>query len=135
MILPLGVLTIGVGGMWLARVIASSRPAPVASGGSPSGGTSVPFSLARPQNIVRPAVAFDTSRIGDPLASKTEWFPLKNGGAGSFRIHKLVETDLDRLEYRATTRRCLFSLAFFLPGVLVSYLRSGSSSLAFPWGG
>ncbi len=122
LIVPLALLAIGGAGMWIARIIASSRPGPVASGGSPPRGSTVPLFWERLQDLVTPRGPFDPSRIGDPLAMKTEWSPLKNGGSSNFRIRKLVEVDPNRLEFRATTNARVFALGFFLPGVLVFFV-------------
>ena len=119
LIVPLGLLTIGVAGMWIARTIAASQPATVASGGYPTQAPTVPSFLQRLQGLVTPLGAFDPSRIGDPLAMKTEWSPMKGGG-GNFRTHKLVEVDPDRLAFRATAGGFLLASGFLLFGVVVS---------------
>jgi hypothetical protein len=58
----------------------------------------------------------EPSCFGDPLAERTQWSPLKSGGA-NFRMHKLVSVQCDRMEFRITAGMLLFALAFFLVGV------------------
>lgn len=58
---------------------------------------------------------FDPAKIGDPLAERIEWTPLKKGGA-NFRTHKLVKTGERRVEFRATAGAILFCLVFFIVG-------------------
>lgn len=54
---------------------------------------------------------FSPEQLGDPLALKTSWAPLKGGGA-NFGTHKLVKTGDRRLEFRATTGAKLFCFVF-----------------------
>lgn len=58
----------------------------------------------------------DPSCFGDLLAERTQWKPLKGGGA-SFQTHKLVSVQRDRMEFRASAGAILFALLFFLIGV------------------
>ncbi len=61
---------------------------------------------------------FYPSELGDPVAMQTDWIPAKSSGAG-FRTHKLVESNSNRLEFRASTGAMLFYLFFLVMGVLV----------------
>ncbi|MDP7396967.1 MAG: hypothetical protein QF541_08860, partial [Lentisphaeria bacterium] len=54
---------------------------------------------------------FDPSVLGDPVAMQTDWTPAKFGGT-HFRTHKLVESNPDRLEFRATIRAKLYYILF-----------------------
>lgn len=58
---------------------------------------------------------FDPGTLGDPVAEKTQWTPLKSGGT-SFRTHRLVAT-ADRLEFRITAVALFFTALFFLVGL------------------
>jgi hypothetical protein len=89
LILPIGLLTVGGVGVLIAWQISW-----------------MPSLLRRPN----PRPVFDPSQLGDPLAMKTDWTPAKAGGA-SFRTHKLVRVDPDRLEFRASMGYLLFALA------------------------
>ena len=44
------------------------------------------------QMLKERSVEIDTAQFGDPVADKTDWGPLKRGGA-NFCTHKLVRTD------------------------------------------
>jgi hypothetical protein len=48
----------------------------------------------------RQSVPFDPSVLGDAVATETQWVPLVKGGA-SFRTHKLVVKNAQRIEFRA----------------------------------
>ena len=61
---------------------------------------------------------FDPSKFDDPVAMQIDWTPTKLGGK-SFRSHKLVEPNSERLEFRLTTRAKLSSLMFLVVGFLV----------------
>jgi hypothetical protein len=121
LIMPLAMLMIGGVGMWMARAIVSNRPAPVASGGDPTQAPAVPRPIQWLQSVVTAPNAFDPSRLGDPVAMKTEWHSTQGRGA-NFQTRKLVEVDGDRLEFRATKSAYVFALAFLLPGLLVIFL-------------
>ncbi|MFP4013080.1 MAG: hypothetical protein ACLFVQ_03270 [Chitinispirillaceae bacterium] len=58
----------------------------------------------------------DPSRFNDPVASKTDWQPLKGGGA-NFKTHNLKAEAPDRLVYKASIGARLFYLAFLLSGL------------------
>lgn len=62
---------------------------------------------------------FDPATLGDPVAMKTEWSPLKAGGA-NFCTRKLVRVSPLRYEFRATVGAIVFYLFFFLMGLIVS---------------
>jgi hypothetical protein len=90
--------------------------------------------LEKLQNLVRTRSAFDPSQLGDPLALQTNWTPAKGGGS-SFRTHKLIEVNPNRLEFRASVGALLFYLIFLLVGVGVSFgiTYSKLSSGRFSW--
>ena len=56
---------------------------------------------------------------GDPVAAKTGWDPARGGGQ-SFRGHRLVQVDHNRLEFRGTLGGKFFSLVVLLPGLLLT---------------
>ena len=60
---------------------------------------------------------FDPSVLGDPVAMQTDWTPAKKKGGASFKTHKLVEPNSDRLEFRVSTQAKLFYLTFLVVGV------------------
>lgn len=60
---------------------------------------------------------FDPSTISDPIAQQIAWTPAKPGGA-SFRTHKLVEIDANRLEFKPTVGARLFYLVFIVAGTI-----------------
>jgi hypothetical protein len=78
---------------------------------------------------------FDPTGLKDALALRVDWSPLKRGGA-SFRTRKLVNTDLQRCEFRPTAGALLFSLVFAVMGLTVpsvivfSSLRQEDAGLA-----
>ena len=45
---------------------------------------------------------FEPSEFDDPVAMQIDWTPTKLGGK-SFRSHKLIEPNSERLEFRLTT--------------------------------
>lgn len=59
---------------------------------------------------------FDASQFGDPIAEKTKWVPLKNGGT-NFRTHELVLVNPDRMEFKATSLSKLCYLVFAIFGI------------------
>lgn len=61
--------------------------------------------------VTKPADSFDPAEFNDPIATQISWSPLKGGGA-SFRTRRLVQADLDRLEFRPTVGAMLFGLLF-----------------------
>ena len=60
---------------------------------------------------------FYPSELGDPVAMQTDWTPAKEKGGANFRSHKLVESNPDQLEFRASTGLKLFCLIFLVVGV------------------
>ncbi len=60
-------------------------------------------------------VTFDPSQLDDAIAMQTDWTPAKYDGA-SFRTHRLVEVDSNRLEFRASGEAKWFYLLFLLVG-------------------
>ncbi|ABW66575.1 hypothetical protein [Desulfosudis oleivorans] len=77
---------------------------------------------------------FDPSSLGDPVALQTGWTPARSGGA-SFRTHKLVAVNPDRLEFRPAGGAMLFYLIFLLAGlgILIGFSaqKISSGGLAF----
>lgn len=63
---------------------------------------------------------FDPSQFRDPVAMQIEWTPVNSGGGANFRIHKLVEVDFNRLEFKATIGAWSFCLIFLIVGMWVS---------------
>lgn len=60
--------------------------------------------------------SFDASHYDDPIASQTQWSPLKSGGS-NFKTHKLVRVNSDRVEFKASLGAKLFYLIFFIAGI------------------
>ena len=59
---------------------------------------------------------FNPSSLGDPLAIKTRWAPVRSGGA-SFLTHQLVRTGPGRLEFKPSTGARFFYLLFIIIGL------------------
>lgn len=59
---------------------------------------------------------FDPSALNDPVAMQTGWTPAKGGGA-SFRTHKLVTINPNRLAFRPSVGAVLFYLIFLFAGL------------------
>lgn len=80
---------------------------------------------------------FDPTQFNDPLAEFIEWTPQKRGGS-NFHTHKMVNVDLNRLEFRATFGAKLFSGLFMAVGIgfPILFLTAGSDSsdLESAWG-
>ncbi|MCK9555038.1 hypothetical protein M0R36_04375 [bacterium] len=83
----------------------------------------------RTQNPVNPLI------FKDPLAEKTEWTPLKGGGA-NFCTHKLVEVEPFRYEFRASVGAKIFYALFFLigMGVFIGFTAGFIIKRSFPFG-
>ena len=64
----------------------------------------------------REKVVIDPSKFSDPVADSTEWGPAKRGGS-SFKTHKLVYFDGQRVEFKGSTGAKVFSMIFFLVGL------------------
>jgi len=62
--------------------------------------------------------AFDPSSIGDPMAIKTGWNPIKGGGT-NFCTHKLVAVSPERMEFRASLGAKIFFGIFLVVGLAV----------------
>lgn len=58
------------------------------------------------------------SRFNDPIALKTEWKPMTNGGA-NFQTHKLRQVSDSRVEFDPTFMGVGFSIIFILTGLFV----------------
>jgi hypothetical protein len=65
--------------------------------------------------------SYDPSLLNDPIATKTQWTPLKSGGS-NFRTHKLVMVNLNRYEFKASLGAKLFYLVFFIVGFGVAMI-------------
>ncbi len=59
---------------------------------------------------------FDPTLFQDPVANNTGWTPAKNGGT-NFRTHRLVETNLNRMEFKPTVGVLIFYSIFLLIGL------------------
>ena len=70
------------------------------------------------KNMNRDANPFDPSKFNDPIAMQTDWTPVKSGGS-SFQSHKLVVTDPNRVEFRATIGAKAFYLIFLFAGIAI----------------
>ncbi len=81
------------------------------------------------QRIQREAVPFDPSNLGDDLASRVDWSPVKGGGA-SFRTHHLERIDSNRCEFKAAAGAKLFYGVFVVMGlgVAIAFGTAGASS-------
>ena len=79
-------------------------------------------------------VAFDPSRLGDPVASKTAWTPAKGGGS-NFRTQRLVKVSSYRIEFRASIEAKIFYAIFLLAGlgmiIGISYLNFSKGTFSF----
>ena len=60
--------------------------------------------------------SFDPATLDDPVALKTEWSPLKGGGA-NFCTRKLVQVSPHRYEFRVTWGALVFYLIFLVVGL------------------
>ncbi|MDF7798708.1 hypothetical protein P4C99_04495 [Pontiellaceae bacterium B1224] len=60
--------------------------------------------------------SFDPAKFNDSLAVRIDWSPLKSGGA-NFRTRRLVQMDLDRMEFRPTMGAMLFGILFLILGI------------------
>lgn len=71
----------------------------------------------------------DTSQLNDPIASKTDWRPLKSGGS-KLLTRTLKAAQSHRREFKIGMPLLLFSLAFVLVGIAVALgWNSGESSI------
>ncbi len=61
---------------------------------------------------------FDPSELGDPVAMQTDWTPATEKGETPFRSHELVESNSERLEFRASMGLKLFCLTLLGLGVI-----------------
>jgi hypothetical protein len=112
--IPLGLLFVGGVGMGIAWKNWSSWPVRYAPGGAPrKARTASRFSPGLQLPASR-GPAFNPAILGDPLALKTAWTPMKRGGLG-MRSRKLVEADPDRLEFRTSS-------ASYIVGVVLPLL-------------
>ncbi len=140
LILPIGLLTIGATGLLIAWKVSSMPPRQAVLGFSIAPPTSQ-GSMPGLQYLPSRSEPFDPSSLGDPLALKTDWTPVKGGGA-LFVTRRLLEVDPDRMEYRPSPGfigfgLCLVFLFLVGPvGALTNGLRSGAFNpiifVAFP---
>ncbi|MBU4486561.1 MAG: hypothetical protein KKD38_06495 [Candidatus Delongbacteria bacterium] len=65
----------------------------------------------------RTKVNFDASVFNDPFATQIEWSPAARGGA-NFRTHKLVQININRIEFKAGLFLKFFAGSFTLFGIM-----------------
>jgi len=73
------------------------------------------------QSMERELNQFDPSKFKDPLATQIEWSPIKKGGA-NFGTHKLIETDTNRLEFKASLGAKIFYSIFTIMGMFFAII-------------
>jgi hypothetical protein len=61
---------------------------------------------------------FDPSAFQDPVAIKTSWTPLRNGGS-NFKTAVLLKIDEQRMEFRSSVAMKLMALAFMIAGLAI----------------
>jgi hypothetical protein len=66
------------------------------------------------------AESFDPSKFNDHIAIRTEWSPLKSGGA-SFCTQTLIIVNSDRIQFRISFMGLFFSLFFLFGGFLIIF--------------
>jgi len=71
--------------------------------------------LEKLRRLAESRTVFDPRVFSDPLAEKTDWSPLKPGGA-NFATHRLLREG-DRLEFKISPGARIFSLVFLLVGL------------------
>ncbi len=71
--------------------------------------------LEKLRRLAESRPVFDPRVFSDPLAEKTDWFPLKPGGT-NFTTHRLIREG-DRLEFKIAPGARVFSLIFLLSGL------------------
>lgn len=83
------------------------------------------------------AAPVDLSQFNDdPVALKTQWVPLKGGGS-SFKTHKLVNENPNRVSFKAGIGSIIFGMVFTLIGVavpaviIVTSLKAGKELMEF----
>ena len=82
-------------------------------------------------SVSQPRRLFDPSSIGDPVASQTQWVPLKRGGK-NYRSHKIRMPNSSRLEFRVS----ISAFLFYSIVVLIGLALMGSASVnTLPAGG
>lgn len=64
---------------------------------------------------------FDPATLDDPVALKTEWSPLKGGGA-NFCTQKLIQVSPHRYEFRAAAGAICFYLVFLVIGLILVFV-------------
>ena len=127
LILPLGLMAVGAAGAFVAWMISSARPSPTAADGSPPGAPQSPRWAVMVQLPETPREAFDPSTLGDPVALKTEWTPLKTVST-NVRTRQLVKAGPDRLEFRASRVVTLLALFLLFSGFMPLVLVTGFSA-------
>ncbi len=71
------------------------------------------------EKVGRETLPVDPVVFGDPIAQKTQWTPLKPGGA-SFRTHRLEPVEPDGMQMKKTLGMVAFALVFLLVGLGVA---------------
>jgi len=70
---------------------------------------------------IKEKIPFDASIFNDPLAQQVEWTPLASGGA-NFKTHNLVQTSVNRMEFKAGKFMKVFAGIFMLFGLTFATL-------------
>ena len=131
LLIPIAFLVIACGGLFVSVMLwrtggsSAGNPAPIPPEVPPTS-----FEI-RPSRA-KPRKAFDPAQVGDPIARRTEWAPMKRGGFG-FRTRSLFEVDADRLEFRASMGVIVIAVFLLLQGIgtLIGLAASSLSSGRF----
>jgi len=70
---------------------------------------------------IKEKIPFDASVFNDPFALRIEWTPLASGGA-NFKTHNLVQTSVNRVEFKTGTFMKVFAGIFFFFGLTFATL-------------
>ncbi len=66
-------------------------------------------------------IPFDASVFNDPFAQQVGWTPIASGGA-NFKTHNLVQTSVNRMEFKAGTFMKVFAGIFIFFGITFATL-------------
>jgi len=72
--------------------------------------------LRRMLGLTTGQTPIDPAKFGDAVALKTEWTPATRGGT-NFRTHRFIQTDIARVEFRASASAKIFYSFFGLVGI------------------
>lgn len=90
--------------------------------------------LEKIKKMSRERVPFDASKFNDPIASQTDWSPLKGGGT-NFKTHNLVHVNSNRIVYKSSPGAKIFYSVFLLAGLAFiigfSFVQIGNDSFSF----